>query len=83
MAVPPLFMVLNRAKFSNIDYSEECGMRCKTRIGLADEKSPQIRWSRNSKFIGVNIQYRAVLGQMKIMFECRCQYHKSNKISGS
>jgi hypothetical protein len=38
-------------------YSEECEMSSETRIALPVEKSPQVVWSRNSKFIGVYIQY--------------------------
>jgi hypothetical protein len=38
-------------------YSEEREMRSEIRIALTDEKSLQVRCSRNSTFIGFSIQY--------------------------
>jgi hypothetical protein len=48
-------MALNRLGIWDKGYSEECEMKSETRIALRDEKSLQVRWSRNSKFIDIYI----------------------------
>jgi hypothetical protein len=53
----PLFCGFKQSEKWDKCYSEEREMRSEIRIALTDEKSLQVRWSRNSKSIGFSIQY--------------------------
>ena len=53
--ITPFVMAINRLKNWDKNYSEECEMKSEARLVLTDDKSLQVRWNRNSKFIDVYV----------------------------